>query len=122
MKSKYKTSSQECLKIPHKNTQTELPPIISLDFLRYSCFTELQLKFTTKRLFHILDRVLILRPDPYISLLAHTPFMCFITGTVCIHGTPFSVKKRGCFMIQSDTCCHVYLCFQERRGGKSPKN
>lgn len=106
-------------------TQTELLSIVSLGFLRYSCFTELQFKFMANLFFHILDRVLIFclvetsccqnnihhywQTQPLnTSLTIQYVFMAYS-----------SVKKRSFFMVQRGISYHGSLCFWER-GGEKP--
>lgn len=108
--------------------QTELPSIVSLGFLRYSYFTELQFKFTTTLLFHILDRDLIFclvetswcqshihhyrqtRPL-YTSLPIQYVFMAYSSHLL----------RKEVLLWSKEIFVIMDLCFWERGEGKPPK-
>lgn len=103
MTTKYKIDSQECLKIPLKNTD-------GVTIYCFLVFSDIQLLYrATIQVYYwtpaphfsqgpnFLADWDQLVPDPYTPLLADTLFMYFITNTVWIHGILICQEKKFCF-------------------------
>lgn len=123
MRTKYEIDSQECLQVSYKSTNWAT-------IYCFLGFSEVQLLYraTIQVYYYTLvphfrqgpnflsgwDQLV---PEPYTPLQADTPFIYFITNTVCIHGILFaSVEKRSFVMVQRDICYHGSLLLGKGRG------